>query len=76
MPPAARLPYSGGHTPNVEEVALVTESEAIVTYPAVAVASLPSTASPWPALGLASLLLLCAGWLMRRHRLAVRRGLE
>jgi len=56
-------------TPDIEEVALVTESELIIEHPVVAAAALPTTASPWPALGLASLALLGVGFVLRRVRL-------
>jgi len=55
----------------VSEVALVTESEEIVEVPTQPAAALPTTASPWPTVGLAGLGLLAAGLLMRRRRAAV-----
>ena len=64
------LAASAFATPNVEEIAMVTESEAMITHPVEPEAALPTTASPWPAVGLASLVLLGAGWFMRRRRVA------
>jgi hypothetical protein len=56
-------------TPDIEEVAFITESELIVEHPVIAAPALPTTASPWPAVGLASLTLLGAGFMLRRQRL-------
>jgi hypothetical protein len=56
-------------TPDIEEVAFVTESTFIVKHPVVAVPALPTTASPWPAAALASLALLGLGFVLRRKRL-------
>ena len=56
-------------TPDIEEVAFVTESELIIDHPVSPAAALPTTASPWPALGLLSLALLGAGFVLRRLRL-------
>lgn len=56
-------------TPDIEEVAFVTESELIVEHPVVAAPALPTTASPWPGIGLASLALLGVGFVLRRQRL-------
>ena len=55
---------------NVEEIALVTETEAVVEYPAEPEDTLPTTASPWPALGLASIALIGAGLFLRRRQLS------
>jgi hypothetical protein len=55
----------------VSEVALVTESEEIVAVPTEPAAALPTTASPWPTVGLVGLGLLAAGIVMRRRRAAV-----
>ena len=52
--------------PNVEEVAMVTESEVIIPHRVETVAALPTTASNWPAFGLASLVLLGTGFALRR----------
>ncbi len=57
-------------TPNVEEVALVTESDVMITHEAAPAAALPTTASPWPTVGAASVLLLAIGWVIRRRRLS------
>ena len=57
-------------TPDIEEVAFVTESELIIEHPVVAAPALPTTASPWPALGLASLALIGVGFVLRRVRLS------
>ncbi len=59
-------------TPDIEEVALVTDSEVIVEHRVVAAAALPTTASPWPLLGLASLTLFGAGLGVRVRRLCDR----
>ena len=55
--------------PNVEEIALVTETEVIIPHSVAAVESLPTTASIWPAIGLGSLILLALGWVIRQLRL-------
>ena len=55
--------------PDIDEVAFVTQEDVIVEVPAEMVAALPTTASPWPGIALAGLLLLSAGYVMRRRRL-------
>lgn len=60
--------------PDIEEVALVTESEMIIKHPVEHVAALPTTASPWPAAALLSLALLGTGALARRRRTISERG--
>lgn len=57
-------------TPNIEEVVLVTESDVLIEHSVETVAALPTTASLLPALGLGSLALFGAGWLIRRRRVA------
>ena len=57
-------------TPDIEEVAFVTESDLIIEHPVVAAPALPTTASPWPALGLASLALVGVGFVLRCVRLS------
>lgn len=57
--------------PNIEEVVLVTESNVLIEHEVETVAALPTTASLLPALGLGSLVLVGAGWLIRRRRVAV-----
>jgi len=57
-------------TPNVEEVALVTEEEMMISHEAAPAAALPTTASPWPTVGAASVVLLFMGWVIRRRRLS------
>ncbi len=56
--------------PDIEEVALVTEEDIIITMPVSvpSVDALPTTASPWPALGMLGALLLGAGAALRRVR--------
>jgi hypothetical protein len=56
-------------TPDIEEIAFVTESEVLIEHPVVRASALPTTASLLPALGLMGLLLLGAGIVMRRLRL-------
>lgn len=56
-------------TPDIQEIVLVTESEVMIEHVVTPVAALPTTASPWPTAGLASLMLLGTGWWMRRRRL-------
>lgn len=63
------LPVSEFAEPDVDEIALVTEANVIISHPIVAVAALPTTASLLPLISLASLGFLAAGWLMRRRRL-------
>jgi len=55
--------------PDVEEVAFVTEEDFIVEVEIADVVALPTTASPWPTVALLGLILLGAGYLMRRRRL-------
>ena len=57
-------------TPDIEEITLVTETEAVVTHPVVPEPALPTTASPWPNLALISLGLLAFGYALRRFRLS------
>jgi len=54
-------------TPDLEEVTLVTDSELMLEHPVSAATTLPTTASALPPIGLASLLLLSAGFLLRRQ---------
>jgi hypothetical protein len=56
-------------TPDIEEIALVTESEIMVQHTVAPVAMLPTTASLWPTFALASFALLGVGFLLRRQRL-------
>lgn len=63
------LAVSAFARPDIEEIALVTDAEVIIAHPVSTVAALPTTASPWPALGLTSLILLGGGWWLRRRRL-------
>jgi hypothetical protein len=58
-------------TPAVEQVALVTESDVVIQHEVVEAPALPTTASPWPTVALASVMLLLVGWMIRRRRLAV-----
>jgi len=55
--------------PDIEEVAFITEEDFIIEVEIEDVAALPTTASPWPTIGFAGLLLLGAGYLLRRRRL-------
>ncbi len=63
------LSTSAFATPNVEEVALVTEDDMMITHEAAPAAALPTTASPWPTVGAASALVFVFGWVIRRRRL-------
>ena len=56
-------------TPDIEEVAFITEQDVVVNVTVEEVEALPTTASPWPAIGVAGLLLLGTGYLLRRRRL-------
>ena len=56
-------------TPDIQEVAFVTEEDVIVEVPAEMVAALPTTASPWPTVAFSGLLLLAAGYIVRRRRI-------
>ncbi len=58
--------------PDIQEIALVTDAELIISHPVVPAMALPTTASPWPSLGLFSLMLIGIGWLLRRARLKER----
>ena len=58
-------------TPDIQEVAFVTEEDVIVTVPVAAAPMLPSTASLWPAVAVGGLLLLGTGYLLRRRRIRV-----
>ncbi|MGI9287618.1 MAG: hypothetical protein ACR2P1_19695 [Pseudomonadales bacterium] len=60
-------------TPNIEEVAFVTDTDVIIEHSASPADALPTTASPWPALGLASLALLGMGFVLRRRHLNFKR---
>ncbi len=55
--------------PDIQEVAFVTEENVVVDVTIEEVPALPTTASVWPSVGAAGLLLLGAGYLMRRRRL-------
>jgi hypothetical protein len=55
--------------PDVDEIAFITEDQFIVTVPIEEVDALPTTASPWPTVAFAGLLLLGTGYLIRRRRL-------
>ena len=59
--------------PDIEEVALVSDSEMIIEHPVAQVAALPTTASPWPAVTLLSLALLGTGAIARRRRIISER---
>ena len=61
-------------TPDVEEISLVTDSEVMIQHIVTPVAALPTTASPWPTVGLASLMLLGIGLLISRRRLSQPAG--
>jgi hypothetical protein len=58
--------------PDIEEVALVTETELMIEHPVEEVAALPTTASPWPAVTLISLALLGTGAMARRRRVIAK----
>ncbi len=56
--------------PDIDEIAMVSETNLLVEVEIEEeVPALPTTASPWPALGLAGLLLLGTGYFARRWRL-------
>ena len=55
--------------PDIEEVAFITEEDFIIEVEIEDVAALPTTASPWPTVVLVGLLLLGAGYLLRRRRI-------
>jgi len=55
--------------PDIEEVAFITEEDMIVDIEIERVAALPTTASIWPTLAGAGLLLLGAGYALRRRRI-------
>ncbi len=63
------LAVSAFSTPDIEEVAFVTEQDVVVNVTIEEEAALPTTASPWPAIGTAGLLLFGVGYLIRRRRL-------
>ena len=54
--------------PNIESIALVTETDVIVDIDINLVAALPTTASPWPTVASAGLILLGVGLVLRRRR--------
>jgi len=54
--------------PDIDEVAFITEEDFIIEVEIEDVEALPTTASPWPTVGLAGLLLLGTGYLLRRRR--------
>ena len=56
--------------PIIDEIAMATPNDDIESYPMEAASALPTTASPWPAVALFGLLLLGAGFVMRRLRVA------
>ncbi len=56
--------------PIIDEIAMATPDDDIDSYPMEAATALPTTASPWPAVALFGLLLLGAGYVMRRVRVA------
>jgi len=53
--------------PDVQEVVLVTESDALINHSVTSVDALPTTASSLPALGLLSLGLIGFGYILRRR---------
>lgn len=55
-------------TPDIEEIAFVTEENMIVEHRVEPATGLPSTASPWPAVALLGVMLLGAGVALRRIR--------
>jgi hypothetical protein len=56
--------------PVIDEVAFVTEDDDIVEQAMEPVEALPTTASPWPGIAAIGGLLLAAGLLLRRQRVA------
>ena len=54
--------------PDVEEIVMVTESDVLVELQIEEVEALPTTASIWPTAAFAGLLLLGAGYVLRRRR--------
>lgn len=63
------LPVSEFAKPDVEEIAFITEEDFIIEVEIEEVEALPTTASPWPTVAFAGLLLLGTGYLLRRRRL-------
>jgi uncharacterized protein (TIGR03382 family) len=61
-------------TPDIQEIILVSDSEVMIQHMVTPVAALPTTASPWPTVALASVMLLGLGWLIRRRRLTQQAG--
>jgi hypothetical protein len=68
------LSVSSFARPDIQEITLVTDSEVMVQHVVAPVAALPTTASPWPAVGLASLMLIGIGLYVRRERLGQQTG--
>ena len=62
------LPVAEFAKPDIQEIAFVTEEDVIIDVPVEMVAALPTTASPWPTVLLAGLLLLGAAYVVRRRR--------
>lgn len=60
-------------TPDIQEIALVTEADIIISHPVSPAAALPTTASPWPTFGLFSITLVGIGLLLRLARLNEQR---
>lgn len=56
-------------TPDIDEIAFITEDDFIVEVEIEKADMLPTTASPWPTVAFAGLLLLGTGYLLRRRRL-------
>ena len=65
------LPLSEFATPDIQEVAFVTEENVIVAVEVERAPMLPTTASPWPAIAFGGLLLLGTGYLLRRRRVRI-----
>ncbi|MGI9328808.1 MAG: hypothetical protein ACR2PZ_26570 [Pseudomonadales bacterium] len=61
-------------TPDIEEISLVTDTEAVITHPVVTTRALPTTASVLPGIALSSAMLLVAGFGLRRIRRHRERG--
>jgi LPXTG-motif cell wall-anchored protein len=54
--------------PDIQEIAFITEENFLVELDVQEVAELPTTASMWPATGMAGILLLGAAYVLRRRR--------
>jgi len=63
------LPVAEFAKPDIEDITLITEEDVLISVQVERVAALPTTASVWPAVGAAGILLLGTGYLLRRRRI-------